>query len=181
MKIYTGKGDTGKTSVVSGEEVLKDSTVIETIGNIDELNAVIGLNISICKHVEIKNILHLIQSNLFIMGSEIACYKMQKDHNIRISDKDIKTIENHIDTINSLIPELTKFIFPGGSHLASNLHIARTVCRRVERVMVRCLAENKMETYMLVYLNRLSDLLFVLARYANLLDEHPEVVWANKK
>ena len=181
MRIYTRKGDTGKTSIISGEEVLKDSTVIETIGSIDELNAVLGLNISICEHLDIKNILHQVQSNLFIVGSEIACYKMQKDHNMRISQEDIQTIENEIDTINSKLPELTGFIFPGGSHLASNLHIARTVCRRVERVMVRFLTENKMGTYALIYLNRLSDLLFVLARYANLLGDHPEAVLAEEK
>jgi cob(I)alamin adenosyltransferase len=175
MKIYTGKGDNGKTSIISGEKVSKDSIIIETIGNIDELNAVIGLNISICKYLEINNILSLVQSNLFHIGSEIAFHKAKQKYNTKISHEDIHTIENQIDYIKSKLPELKEFIFPGGTYLASNLHIARTICRRAERVMGRFLTENKIETYMLAYLNRLSDLLFVLARYVNLIDDGYEV------
>ena len=170
MKIYTGKGDKGKTSIISAEEIAKDSTVIEIIGTIDELNAVIGLNISICKYLEIKDILYMVQSNLFNIGSEIAFHKVQRSNNKKNSPKDIQTIENQIDNISSKLPELKEFILPGGSYLASNLHVARAICRRSERVMVRFLAETKVETHILIYLNRLSDLLFVLARYANLLD-----------
>ena len=180
MKIYTGKGDTGKTNIISGQDVSKCSTVIEAIGSIDELNAVIGLNISICKHLEIKNILETVQYNLFVIGSEIASHKLKENNGMKISCEDIQTAENHIDTIDSKLPELKEFVLPGGSFSASNLNIARTVCRRVERAMVHFLSENKIETYMPVYLNRLSDLLFVLARYANLLDDNPEVIWTRK-
>ena len=177
MKIYTGKGDNGKTSIMSGEEVSKDSIVIETIGNIDELNAMIGLNISICKHDEIKSILYLVQSNLFSISSEIASYKVHQNNNIiKISHGDIKRIENQINTINSKLPELKGFIFFDGSFLASNFNLSRTTCRRTERVVVRFLAKNKMKTYILVYLNRLSDLLFVLARYADLLGDGNEAI-----
>jgi len=177
MKIYSSKGDNGKTSIIAGEKVLKDSTVIETIGNIDELNAMIGLNMSICNHHEIRNILSTVQTSLFNIGSEIASHKVQQNDNIiKVSHKEIQTLENQIDTINSRMPELKEFIYFDSSFLACNLNVARTICRKAERVMTRFLAKNKMETYMLVYLNRLSDLLFVLARYANMLeDDHQNI------
>jgi len=177
MKIYTRTGDDGKTSTLSGKRVSKDSAIMQVNGTIDELNAVIGVALSYNNHEEIEEILEEIQSDLFVIGTEITLSEKSDTNKIKISQYRIKYLEDLIDSITEKLPKLRNFILPGGSLLASHLHLARTVCRRAERTLVSFIDETDLNTYSLQYLNRLSDLLFVLSRYANKLDKIPERKW----
>lgn len=177
MKIYTRLGDDGKTSTLSGKRVSKDSALMQVNGTIDELNAVLGLAIANNTHLEIYEILDQIQSDLFVIGTEITLSEKSDTNKIKISQHRIRNLENLIDSITENLPKLKNFILPGGSLLASHLHVARTICRRAERTLVRFIDETDLNTLSLQYLNRLSDLLFVLSRYANKLDDVPERKW----
>ncbi|HEY9188164.1 MAG TPA: cob(I)yrinic acid a,c-diamide adenosyltransferase [Bacteroidota bacterium] len=177
MKIYTRTGDDGKTSTLSGKRVSKDSAIMQVNGTIDELNAVIGVALSYNNHEEIEEILEEIQSDLFVIGTEITLSEKSDTNKIKISQYRIKRLEDLIDSITEKLPKLRNFILPGGSLLASHLHLARTVCRRAERTLVSFIDETDLNTFSLQYLNRLSDLLFVLSRYANKLDKIPERKW----
>jgi|AMZC01.1.fsa_nt_AMZC01005725.1_2 cob(I)alamin adenosyltransferase len=177
MKIYTRTGDDGKTSTLSGKRVSKDSAIMQVNGTIDELNAVIGVALSYNKHEEIEEILEEIQSDLFVIGTEITLSEKSDTNKIKISQYRIKRLEDLIDSITEKLPKLRNFVLPGGSLLASHLHLARTVCRRAERTLVSFIDETDLNTFSLQYLNRLSDLLFVLSRYANKLDKIPERKW----
>ena len=177
MKIYTRTGDDGKTSTLSGKRVSKDSAIMQVNGTIDELNAVIGVALSYNNHEEIEEILEEIQSDLFVIGTEITLSEKSDTNKIKISQYRVKYLEDLIDSITEKLPKLRNFILPGGSLLASHLHLARTVCRRAERTLVSFIDETDLNTYSLQYLNRLSDLLFVLSRYANKLDKIPERKW----
>lgn len=177
MKIYTRTGDDGKTSTLNGKRVSKDSALMQVNGTVDELNAVLGLALASNKHEEIYEILDQIQSDLFVVGTEITLSEKSDTNKIKISQLRINHLENLIDSIVEKLPKLKNFILPGGSLLASHLHMARTVCRRAERTLVRFIDETDLNTLSLQYLNRLSDLLFVLSRYANKLDDVPERKW----
>jgi cob(I)alamin adenosyltransferase len=177
MKIYTGTGDDGKTSTLSGKRVSKDSALMQVNGNVDELNAMIGLALAYNKHDEIYEILDQIQSDLFVVGTEITLSEKSDTNKIKISQQRITNLENLIDSIVEKLPKLKNFILPGGSLLAAHLHVSRTVCRRAERTLVRFINETDLNTLSLQYLNRLSDLLFVLSRYANKLDNTAERKW----
>jgi len=177
MKIYTRTGDDGKTSTLSGKRVSKDSAIMQVNGTIDELNAVIGVALSYNNHEEIEEILEEIQSDLFVIGTEITLSEKSDTNKIKISQYRIKRLEDLIDSITEKLPKLRNFILPGGSLLASHLHLARTVCRRAERTLVSFIDETDLNTFSLQYLNRLSDLLFVLSRYANKLNKIPERKW----
>jgi cob(I)alamin adenosyltransferase len=177
MKIYTRTGDDGKTSTLSGKRVSKDSAIMQVNGTIDELNAVIGVALSYNNHEEIEEILEEIQSDLFVIGTEITLSEKSDTNKIKISQYRIKRLEDLIDSITEKLPKLRNFVLPGGSLLASHLHLARTVCRRAERTLVSFIDETDLNTFSLQYLNRLSDLLFVLSRYANKLDKIPERKW----
>lgn len=177
MKIYTRLGDDGKTSTLSGKRVSKDSALMQVNGTVDELNAVLGLAIAYNTHAEIYEILDQIQSDLFVIGTEITLSEKSDTNKIKISQHRIKNLENLIDSITEKLPKLKNFILPGGSLSASHLHVARTICRRAERTLVRFIDETDLNTLSLQYLNRLSDLLFVLSRYANKLDNVQERKW----
>lgn len=177
MKIYTRTGDDGKTSTLSGKRVSKDSAIMQVNGTVDELNAVIGLALVYNSHEEIAEILDQIQSDLFVIGTEITLSEKSDTNKIKISQHRITNLENLIDSITDKLPKLKNFILPGGSLLAAHLHLARTVCRRAERNLVSFIDETDLNTFSLQYLNRLSDLLFVLSRYANKLDKVPERKW----
>ena len=177
MKIYTRTGDDGKTTTLSGKRVSKDSALMQVNGTVDELNAVIGLALAHNKHEEIYEILDQIQSDLFVVGTEITLSEKSDTNKIKISQHKISYLESLIDEIVEKLPKLKNFILPGGSLLAAQLHVARTVCRRAERTLVRFIDETDLNTNSLQYLNRLADLLFVLSRYANKLDNTPERKW----
>jgi cob(I)alamin adenosyltransferase len=188
MKVYTGGGDEGKTSLFSGERITKGNLRIEAYGNIDELNSIIGALLSslpesvgaICKHDLLD-----IQSDLFLIGAWLATTPDSSNisHLDALEQQKIDALESAIDRIDKSLPDLHGFILPGGHASASWAHVARTICRRSERQVVRL---NDMENTkasqralapVLIYLNRLSDYLFVLARFCNHMMKVPEILW----
>ena len=180
MKIYTKTGDKGETSLFGGERVWKDNLRIECYGTVDELNAVLGLVLTEIKNTEIIDVLNKIQNDLFILGSDLATPKKESGNQPkvpRVSFKHSETLEKQIDFFDSRLPELRNFILPGGSKGASMLHLARTVCRRAERLVVNLTNEEKLSQEIVVYLNRLSDLLFVLSRFENFSSSIKDICW----
>ena len=163
MAIYTRLGDTGDTVTLEGEKVNKDNPLIEAQGQIDELNAILGMAISFSEDEKITTSFRKIQKELFILGAELSAEKSRK----RINLKHVEDIESLIDETESELPTLANFVLPGGCKTASLLHYARTVCRRCERRLVPLYKENQIDETALTYLNRLGDLLFTMARYAN--------------
>lgn len=172
-KIYTRTGDGGLTGLANGERVSKSDPRIETCGDVDETNSALGLVLSNQDLPdEVRSCLSRIQDELFDLGAEIALPGY-----IAISEEHISRLENELDTFNSTLPPLKDFILPGGSPAAAACHLARSVCRRAER-QAWSLAENaEMNNNLLKYLNRLSDLLFVVARLLARQNGATEVIW----
>lgn len=168
-KIYTKTGDQGKTSLIGGTKVYKSDLRIEAYGTVDELNSFIGLCLDHLKSHNINNVLAEVQDRLFTIGSALAC-DPEKETKLKIPDlheEDINLLEKEIDKMNEVLPVMKSFILPGGHVTVSGLHVARTVCRRSERYCVKMLKkEMEVESLIIKYLNRLSDYLFVLARFA---------------
>ena len=180
FKIYTKTGDQGKTSLIGGTKVPKSHIRIESYGNIDELNSCIGLANDLVEDSHVSAVLREIQDRLFTIGASLAC-DPDKETGMKIPDlksADVEFLENEIDRMNEVLPEMKSFILPGGHQAVSTLHIARCICRRAERVCVH-MNEEKMYVSPLVlqYLNRLSDFLFVLSRYVGNLLQVPEIPW----
>ncbi|MCP5064904.1 MAG: cob(I)yrinic acid a,c-diamide adenosyltransferase [Ignavibacteriae bacterium] len=183
MKIYTKTGDEGKTSLFGGQRVLKDDLRIEAYGTTDELNALIGVVLSEALTDEISDLLIQIQNDLFIVGAELATPKeTRKGKSIisELSKESIDLLENAIDEFEEKLPSLKSFILPSGIRSASLLHFARTVCRRAERNVVKLAKEVELNENVVMYLNRLSDLLFVLARNENFRTSTVEVEWKTR-
>jgi cob(I)alamin adenosyltransferase len=178
-KIYTKTGDDGTTGLFGGGRVRKDSLRIEAYGTVDELDSVVGLCRALSGNDWIDPLLQRIQDNLFVLGADLATpLDTRSNYNIpRITEEDSNRLERAIDEHTALLPPLKHFIHPGGCELAARLHIARTVCRRAERRLVTLAAEEETGTYDVIYLNRLSDLLFTLARRANQLAGVKDVEW----
>lgn len=180
MKIYTKVGDKGTTSLIGGTKVPKSHLRIEAYGTIDELNSHIGLSRDLLTDEKTRELLLEIQDRLFTIGSSLACDPI-KEPKMRIpdlKDTDVALLENEIDRMNELLAPMKNFILPGGHATVSSLHIARCVCRRAERCCVRLELESlEVEPVILQYLNRLSDYLFVLARYAGYLLNVAEIAW----
>lgn len=178
MKIYTKTGDDGSTSLLGGERVLKDHLRIEAYGTVDELNANLGVGRALKPAPEIESLLQSVQNDLFTMGADLASPPAAGTKNTqRIEERHVQRLEKEIDTIESELAPLRSFVLPAGSLVAAQLHIARTVCRRAERAVVRLSQTEDVGNSVLRYLNRLSDLLFVLARKANRLDGIAETPW----
>jgi len=178
MKIYTKTGDKGDTSLFGGQRVPKDALRIEAYGTVDELNSVLGLALSESTNLDIREILTSIQTRLFEVGADLATPRsVEKKQVRRVEPRDVQQLEKIIDTLERELKPLKSFILPGGSGAASKLHFARTVCRRAERVVVRLSRNEDIGEAIIMYLNRLSDLLFVLARYTNSISKVPEVKW----
>ncbi|HZF65212.1 MAG TPA: cob(I)yrinic acid a,c-diamide adenosyltransferase [Chitinophagaceae bacterium] len=180
MKIYTKTGDKGSTSLIGGTKVPKDHIRIESYGTVDELNSWIGVVNDYIEDITTKNTLREVQDRLFTIGSSLAC-DPSKEPRLKIPDlneTDVTFLEAEIDRMNESLPQMRAFILPGGSPLISFAHVSRCVCRRAERNCVALQSEG-MEVAPLVikYLNRLSDYLFVLARFAGLLQNVPEIEW----
>lgn len=180
MKIYTKTGDAGKTSLIGGTKVLKSDPRIESYGTVDELNSHIGLVSDFCKDDHIKDILKEIQDRLFTIGSELACDpdKIVKMSIPDLHESDVELLEKEMDKMDKELPVMKNFILPGGSPAISFMHVARCVCRRAERCCVN-LKENGGEVNPLIikYINRLSDYLFMLARYTGMKNDAPEIIW----
>lgn len=178
MKIYTKTGDTGDTGLFGSTRISKDSLRIDAIGTIDELNACIGTARSQIGDVEIDNLLHRIQNELFNIGADLATLDTHaKSDDLRISPDFVETLEKDIDRLENQLAPLKNFILPGGSVAGSALHLARTVCRRSERSVVSLANSESINPLLLPYLNRLSDFLFVLARLVNHRLGQPEPLW----
>ena len=175
-KIYTKGGDKGYTSIVGGKRVKKSSYLIEAIGNVDELNAFLGLVVNYLKPNQ-KDIIFNIQNDLFDIGADIATPLNKKNNNIRLRKNQTNYLEKEIDKINSKLKPLTSFILPGGNELSGWLHLARTISRRCEVSIVKLNEKNNINLEILKYINRLSDFLFILARQTN----KKEILWVPLK
>ena len=179
-KIYTKTGDAGKTSLIGGTKVFKNNIRIETYGTVDELNSHIGLVSDYLTDEKLKNILKEIQDRLFTIGSSLACDpdKNTGMHLPDLKETDVVFLEKNIDEMNEVLPVMKNFILPGGSLAVSASHVARCVCRRAERLCVNMQQQELfIEPLVIKYLNRLSDYLFVLARYVAHISNVKEVVW----
>jgi cob(I)alamin adenosyltransferase len=179
VKIYTKTGDDGTTGLFGGGRVPKDAARIEAYGTVDELNSVIGIASSFVNDEAMRELLKSIQQNLFVLGADLATpLETRSNYAIpRIAPSDVVFLEKAIDDNEAHLPPLKRFILPGGSKVAAHLHHARTVCRRAERLLVRLAREEEIGSSDIIFLNRLSDLLFVLARRANQIEGVEDVEW----
>ena len=180
FKIYTKTGDLGQTSLIGGTKVAKSHIRIESYGTIDELNSYLGLVSDQIEFIEIKVTLKEIQDRLFTIGSSLAT-DPEKDSKMKLPDlkeEDILYLEQQIDRMNEALPVMKNFILPGGHVAVSTSHIARCICRRAERLCVNLKEhEEFIDPVVIKYLNRLSDYLFVLARYIGHLLQVEEIPW----
>jgi len=178
MKIYTKTGDKGDTSLLGGQRVPKDTLRVEAYGTVDELNSVLGIVRTENSDSQVDKILNQIQNELFELGADLANPRPSTRERVRrFEPNDAQPLEKLIDTLEAQLKPLTHFILPGGSPVAARLHFARTVCRRAERAVVRLSRNEDIGEGITIYLNRLSDLLFVLARYANHVANVSETKW----
>lgn len=167
MKIYTKTGDHGETSLFGGQRVSKNHSRIDAYGTVDELNSILGIARSADPVLEIENILDSVQHVLFVLGADLATPPEKNSRIQRIGNKHVQTLEEAIDQLEKPLEPLKSFILPGGSECSARLHHARTVCRRAERICFSCRQSEIISDEALIFLNRLSDLLFVMARYQN--------------
>jgi cob(I)alamin adenosyltransferase len=178
MRIYTRTGDKGDTSLFGGQRVPKDALRIEAYGTVDELNTVLGVVRADNVDPEIDRLVAEIQDHLFALGADLATPRSSTRKAVRRFEvHDARPLEKLIDSLDSKLKPLKSFIVPGGSPIAARIHFARTVCRRAERAVVRLSRNEDIGEGMIVYLNRLSDYLFVLARYVNFRSHVEEVKW----
>ena len=179
-KIYTKTGDKGSTSLIGGTKVPKSHLRIEAYGTVDELNSSIGLCRDLLDDESCRKLLLEVQDRLFTIGSSLACDPI-KEPKMRIpdlKDGDVLLLENEIDRLNESLAPMKSFLLPGGHPTISQIHITRCVCRRAERCCVRLELESlEVEPIIIQYLNRLSDYLFILSRYAGKLLDIPEIPW----
>jgi cob(I)alamin adenosyltransferase len=179
MKIYTKTGDDGTTSLFRGGRVLKNNDRLEAYGTVDELNSILGMAVAELSDIELINTIKEIQNYLFTIGADLATVSESENKNItRLDNNFTLRLEQFIDKYDTKLPELKTFILPGGTKAASMLHLARTVCRRAERRVVQLAQNNDINNEVLIFINRLSDLLFVLSRYENFMNNTPDVIWA---
>ena len=180
MKIYTKTGDVGETSLAGGKRVTKDHARVAAYGDVDELSASLGaVHARLASWHDLRDEIELIQKDLFGIGGEVASSgKALEDYSKwRVEDAAVKRLEDSIDAKEAELPPLKSFILPGGGPAGAALHIARTVCRRAERSVVGLHGEETVRAEILRYLNRLSDWLFVVARYVNHRERHEEIPW----
>ena len=175
-KIYTRTGDGGATGLADGSRVPKDSPLIETIGAVDELNSLLGLVLAEALPDEIRSCLTDVQHDLFDLGGELS----RPGHAI-LTEAYVSRLEHSLDGFNKALPPLKDFILPGGSRAAALAHVARTVCRRAERRLVTLHRKKSAPPCAARYMNRLSDLLFVLARVLNRAAGRGDVLWQQGK
>ncbi len=178
MKIYTKTGDKGQTSLIGGTRVPKFHLRIECYGTVDELNSYIGL--VMCQEIDPhhQSVLKEVQDRLFTVGASLAADPEKSKMKIPdLQDSDVLFLEKEMDEMNDVLPELRHFVLPGGNTVVSYCHIARCICRRAERLTVHLATESFVDEKMTVYLNRLSDYLFVLARKLNLDAQTAENIW----
>ena len=176
MKIYTKTGDDGKTSLFDNSRVWKSNQRIMSYGSVDELNSALGVVISMDLDPQIKEILIKIQNDLFVVGSDLANPDMTNTK-IRTTESMVISLENYIEEFESELSDLYSFILPGGTLASSILHLSRTVSRRAETYVVALSLDEEINKIAGIYLNRLSDLLFVLARTLNKRRNTDDIIW----
>ena len=178
-KIYTRGGDKGLTSLGGGQRVPKESARIDGYGTVDELNSVLGVAVATGLCARLSAEIPIIQNELFHLGSDLCFLEADKTRFAlpQIEARHIEKMETLIDELNESVGELKNFILPGGSLGAAHLHVARTVCRRAERIIVALSQDEPVGEFVIAYLNRLSDLLFVMARYENQQRNVAEPLW----
>jgi len=170
-KIYTKKGDDGKTELGDGNRIEKFSTRVEAYGTVDEVNSVIGTVTCLSINTELKTALERIQNDLFDLGADL-CLPESDNENLayeplRVRKEQVSRLESEIDSMNKSIEPIRSFVLPGGTEIAANFHLCRTICRRAERRVVKLMETEKINLEALKYLNRLSDWFFVAARKSN--------------
>lgn len=178
-KVYTKKGDAGETRLGGGQKIAKNASRIHAYGTIDELNSVIGVVLAFEPIHKIKEALTRIQHHLFTVGGDLCLLDedKQKWQTPSITEEDVEFLEKLMDGMSDELKPLEEFILPGGTKVSAFLHQARCVCRRAERHIVALAGEAKIEGNVLKYVNRLSDTLFVMARYENLQRNVEDVYW----
>jgi cob(I)alamin adenosyltransferase len=180
FKIYTKTGDKGGTSLIGGVRVPKSHIRIESYGTVDELNSYVGMVGDMAANETITEWLREIQDRLFTVGAVLAT-NPDKEVKMKLPDlhdEDVTWLEERIDTMNEVLPEMRSFILPGGNLASSTCHVARCVCRRAERICVAMQEQEEVIAPIVIqYLNRLSDFLFVLARYIGHINNAPEIPW----
>ena len=185
MKLYTRTGDDGHTRLCGSKRVAKDSLRVEAYGTVDELNSTIGVAAAACSFDEVSTILAALQRCLFDLGAQLATPqesdKKEAAQPARIGKEKVADVEQLIDRVCAPLQPLEQFIIPGGGELSVRLHVARTVCRRAERKCVTLSNAEPIDKHIVIYLNRLSDLLFALARRANQLAGVNDVLWDSKE
>jgi len=180
MKLYTRGGDDGTTGLAGNQRVQKCDARIVAIGSVDETNAAIGVAAAHCSNDDLLAILRAIQSDLFVLGAQLAGAQAGR-RAVCIRDAQVYQLENWIDQACAATPPLANFVLPGGVETAADLHLARVLCRRAERETVRLAEDAAVDGVVLTYLNRLSDLLFALARQANHRAGVADIPWTAPK
>ncbi len=181
MKIYTKQGDDGGTGLVGGQRVSKDDARIEAYGTLDELSASLGWAQSLSREMAMDELIQSIQNDLFLIGSQLATPDPSQSPAGAIDAADVERLERAIDHWDGPLPPLRNFILPGGTPAAAALHVTRVVCRRAERRVVTLAAHAAVAAQIIPYLNRLSDLLFVLARNANAKAQVSDILWQPRR
>ncbi len=181
-KIYTRKGDDGTTALGGGQRVPKDSLRVQAYGAVDELNSAIGVAVAQGLAPRLMDVLPVIQNELFHLGSDLAFVEPDKEKVKlpQIDEHHIEQMEDWLNELTAIVGPLDNFILPGGSIGAAQLHLARTICRRAERAVTTLAREEPIGRWVAPYLNRLSDLLFVMARYENKQRGTPEPLWNSR-
>jgi cob(I)alamin adenosyltransferase len=183
MKIYTKTGDKGQTGLFGGARVSKASARVDAYGEVDELNSALGVVLAHCDHLRTAERLRALQSELFTLGAELACTP-GKDLDVGVvllDDANVADLELAIDELESDLPPLKTFVLPGGAVEAAYLHVARATARRAERTLVALSEAEPVRAELLRYVNRLADLLFVMARHANFRANVTDVPWLGRK
>jgi cob(I)alamin adenosyltransferase len=175
-KIYTRGGDAGETSLGDGSRVSKLDTRIGAYGTVDELNAAVGVVVAGGCPETIRDVLVRVQNELFDLGADLSV-PIGHEARLRVTQEQVDRLEDDCDRFNAELPDLKSFVLPGGSEAAARVHVARTVCRRAEREALVAAGAHDVNPLALVYLNRLSDLLFILARAANAAEGQAEPLW----
>ncbi len=175
-KIYTRGGDAGETSLGDGSRVSKLDPRIGAFGAVDELNSFVGLALATDCPPAVRDVLLRVQNELFDLGADLSV-PLEHEDRLRITPGQVDALETDCDRLNAELPELKSFVLPGGTELAARLHVARAVCRRAEREALDAARDHRLNAVALAYLNRLSDLLFIMARSANAVAGRDEPLW----
>ncbi len=184
-RVYTKSGDKGTTALIGGQRVEKDSARIDCYGTVDELNAVLGLVTSSLDDSpardKLRPLIVRIQNELFNLGSQLATPEAERRATQpRVTQAHVSVLEHEMDELNALLPALKSFVLPGGGFVSSHLHLARTICRRAERLVVALARGQDVDPVSISYLNRLSDALFVFSRWAAVKEGTEELLWDSR-